>query len=627
MSWSDIGGASISLYQYRFKNSSSDKGEYSPWIDVPRSHKAVTEHTITGLELYIPYDIIYRACSLTLCGDTKVAWFVPACPRQCLVKLDLDHPVLVGVVLPAPGLWFLDDDGSVHEGAIEALAAARITLGCGHNLFCPAEEVTRGQFAALLARAFPGLVPDDAHDYFGDDDGSVHEAAVNGLAAAGIVSGCGPRRYCPAQPMTRDQAATMLARALSGLAPPERDHFSDDDGTAHEIAINALAHNGIVSGCGPGRYCPAQPMRRDQAATLLARALDLEPAQPAPIPWRFEPVADGIDGGATDLQAPAGDDRAFLATKQGTILVIADGAPLPEPFLDLTGEVLSAGREQGLLGLAFHPHYRDNRRFYVFYTDPDGHSQIYEYRTDPENPNRADASTARRIITIEQDRVVHMGGQLQFGADGYLYISVGDDNHPHNAQDPKTALGSILRIDIDNRDPYAIPADNPFADGQEGLPEVWAYGLRNPWRFSFDGPNIYIADVGSANREEINIADASKSGTNYGWAAMEGTFCHHNCAGMFTPQIEYNHDDGLAVIGGYAYRGTAIGEMTGRYFYSDGTGRWIRTFLYNDDGQVTEHYDWSPAIENIGQVWSFGKDGHGELYALTDNAVYKIVPR
>ena len=488
--------------------------------------------------------------------------------------------------------------------------------------------MTRGQFATLLTRAFPGLVPDDADDYFGDDDGSVHEAAANGLAAAGIVSGCGPRRYCPAQPMRRDQAATMLARALVGLAPPERDHFSDDDGTAHEIAINALAHNGIVSGCGPRRYCPAQPMRRDQAATMLARALGLEPTQPEPSPWRLEPVADGIDGGLTDLQAPAGDDRAFLATKQGAIRIIADGALSPEPLLDLTGKVNSETVEEGLLGLAFHPHYATNHKFYVFYTDLDGHSQIYEYRTNPANPNRADASTARHIITIEQDRPLHMGGQLQFSADGYLYIAVGDDDRPHNAQDPTTALGTILRIDIDDRGPYAIPADNPFADGRQGLPEVWAYGLRNPWRFSFDGPNIYIADVGNRNREEINIADASKSAINYGWPTMYGTSCpyYSNCAGMFTPQIEYHHNDGYAVIGGYVYRGAAIGEMTGRYFYSDITGRWIRTFAYQD-GQITEHYHWPQTIEDLGQVWSFGKDGHGELYVLTNNAVYKIVPR
>lgn len=511
-----------------------------------------------------------------------------------------------------------------------------VARGCRYDLYCPDEEVTRGQFATLLARAFPGLVPDDADDFFGDDDGSVHEAAVNGLAAAGIASGCGPGRYCPAEPMTRAQMATLLARALPGLASPDRDHFPDDDGTVHEVAINALAENGIVSGCGPGRYCPDDPMRRDQAATLLARALDLKPTQPEPSPWRLEPVADGIDSSPTDLQAPDGDDRLFLVTKQGTILIIANGALLTEPFLDLTSEVMSAGGEQGLLGMAFHPHYATNHKFYVFYTDLEGHNQVYEYRTDPGDPNRADPSTVRHIITFHQTSLLHNGGQLQFGADGYLYIAVGDDNAIAVLTteqgstlriDPRTSLGTILRIDVDNSEPYSIPADNPFADGQERLPEVWAYGLRNPWRFSFDGPHIYIADVGGVRWEEINIADVSRGGINYGWPAMEGSRCRQpNCAG-FTPQIEYDHGQGLAVIGGYVYRGTAIGEMVGRYFYSDYTGAWIRTFLYNNDGQVTEHYDWSSAVENLGPVQSFGKDGHGELYVLTDNAVYKIVPR
>ena len=633
LSWSGPSDASITHYQYRFR-SVSNFG-YGPWIDVPLSYEATTINTITDLKTGTTYNIRYRACNPTRCGVDKTVRARACNAGECkAVELHIETPVHVSAVSPPPGLWFLDDDGSVHEGAIEALAAAGVARGCRYNLYCPTEYMTRGQFATLLTRAFPGLAPDDADDYFGDDDGSVHETAVNGLAAAGITTGCGPGRYCPAEPMTRAQMATMLARALPGLAPPERDHFSDDDGTTHEIAINTLAHNGIGSGCGPGQYCPADPMRRDQAAALLARALDLEPTQPAPIPWRLEPVADDINGGPTDLQAPAGDDRAFLVTKQGTILVIADGAILPEPFLDLTSKVLykpqSPNSEEGLLGLAFHPHYDTNRRFYVFYIDLDGQSQIYEYRTSPANPNRADPSTARHIITIQLDDhsyMGHAGGQLQFGANGYMYIAVGDNRINDDSQNPQTARGTILRIDIDKGDSYSIPTDNPFADGQHGLSEVWAYGLRNPWRFSFDGPNIYIADVGSDHREEINIADISKSGINYGWPAMEGTYClSSNCIGLFTPQIEYDHNDGLAVIGGYVYRGTAIGEMTGRYFYSDFTGRWIRTFAYQD-GQITEHYDWHQVIEDLGRVWSFGKDGHGELYVLTSNAVYKIVPR
>ena len=490
--------------------------------------------------------------------------------------------------------------------------------------------MTRGQFASLLARAFPHLAPDDAKDRFGDDDGSVHETAINALAAAGIADGCAPRSFCPADPIRRDQMATMLARALSGPGPDDSvDYFGDDDGSVHETAINALAAAGIADGCAPRSFCPADPIRRDHTATMLARALGLEPAPIEPAPWKLELVADGINGGSTDLQAPTGDDRAFVTTKQGEILIIADGAVSPEPFLDLTLEVQSGGVEQGLLGLAFHPHYAANGELYVFYTGLDGHSHLYQYQTDPQNPNRADPATGRRIITIEQEKILHKGGQLQFGSDGYLYIAIGDDGRSENGQNPQTLLGTILRIDVDNGDPYAIPADNPYADGQDGRPEIWAHGLRNPWRFSFDGPHIYIADVGYRLMEEINIADASEGGINYGWPTLEGVRCHtplRNCdtAGLFNPQIEYSHSEGIAVIGGYVYRGDAIGEMTGHYFYSDFTGGWIRTFAY-DNGQIAQHRQWNQP--DLGLVYSFGTDSRGELYLLTETAIHKIVPR
>ena len=537
-----------------------------------------------------------------------------------------------GVADP-PGYRFSDDDGSVHEGAIEAIAAAGITLGCGDGLYCPGREVTRAQFASLLDRAL-GLA-DTARDFFSDDDDSMHEGAVNRLAAAGIATGCGPRRFCPGDPLTRAQMATLLVRALPDLAPATRDFFSDDAGSVHEGAINALAHNGVAAGCGLRRFCPLEPVRRDQMASFLTRALDLAPTRP---PWRLELVIDRITGGTTDLQAPAGDDRLFLTTRNGLIRIIDNGAFRPEPFLDLTAEVLTAGgSERGLLGLAFHPDYAANGRFYVFHSDLDGHSQVYEYRTDSEDPDRADPSTARRIITFEQRPTspTHKGGQLQFGADGYLYIAVGDgggvgDPFGHG-QNPGTELGTIVRIDVDRGDPYAIPADNPFADGRGGLPEVWAYGLRNPWRFSFDGSHIYIADVGDVTREEVNVADASVGGINYGWNLMEGGGCHPSApdcdpAGLFIPQVDYPREDGVSVIGGYVYRGAAIPEMAGRYFYADFSGGWIRTFLY-EDGEVTEHYDWSRAVDLTRYVWSFGRDGHGELYVLARWSVHKIVPR
>ena len=617
LSWSDPGDASITGYQYRLRKTFSTQG-YGPWTPIPGSEASTTEYIIPRLDIDTLYNVRLRACNVAGCGGSRVFFRV-------LVLGPPDPSPL----WPGSGFWFSDDDGSVNEAAIEALAAAGVTRGCRPGFYCPTEDVTRGQFASLLARAFPHLAPTDAKDRFGDDDGSVHEAAINALAAAGIADGCAPRSFCPADPIRRDQMATMLARALPGPGPTDaKDYFSDDDGSVHEAAINALAAAGIADGCGPGRFCPADPIRRDHTAAMLARALGLEPAPIEPAPWKLELVADDIHGRPTDLQAPTGDDRAFVTTKQGEILIIADGAVSPEPFLDLTHKVRTPV-EQGLLGLAFHPDYAANGEFYVFFSGLDGHSHLYQYQADPQNPNRADPATARRIITIEQEKVAHQGGQLQFGPDGYLYIAVGDDHSDENGQNTRTLLGTIMRIDVDNGDPYAIPADNPYADGQDGRPEIWAYGLRNPWRFSFDGPHIYIADVGSYLLEEINIADASTGGINYGWDIFEGAVCRHppqNCdtAGLFNPQIEYPRRDVIAVIGGYVYRGDAIGEMTGHYFYSDHIGRWIRTLAYQN-GRITQHRQWPQP--DLGRVHSFGTDGYGELYLLTENAIHKIVPR
>lgn len=624
LSWSDSGDSSIIGYQYKLRQPDFQK-EYGPWIDIPGSGATTTDYTISDLIVDRYYNVRLRAGNAAGWSDEAVIYRVRASRTLQGFTSDFGHH--------SPGTWFLDDDDNMHEGAIEALAAAGVTRGCRENYYCPAEEVTRGQFASLLVRAFPDLVPDNAEDFFDDDTASAHQGTINRLASVEMAVGCEPRRFCPDESLTRAQMTTPLARALPGLAPATRDHFQDDDAHAHEAAINVLAQNGVVSGCGPGRFCPDDPVRRDQMATLLTQVLGIETSQPPPTPWRLELVVGGITNlgdGPTDLQAPTGDDRLFLTTRDGTIRIIADGNLLPEPFLDLTRKVLSRESiEQGLLGLAFHPDYAANHKFYVFYTDLNGRNQVYEYQTDSGDPNRANPSTARHIITLDQGSGWHNGGQLQFGADGYLYISVGDGEDQRASQNPHTKLGTIVRIDIDNGEPYSIPSDNPFADGRRGLPEVWAYGLRNAWRFSFDGPHIYIADVGGGLREEVNVADASQGGINYGWPIMEGDNCSTpsrcDTAGLFIPQVSYARTQGIAVIGGYVYRGAAIPEMTGRYFYSDYT-RWIRTFVYN--GEITQHYDWTRAINRPDTpVYSFGVDGHGELYLLTFRDVYKIVPR
>ena len=545
-----------------------------------------------------------------------------------------------GVQYPGPGGTFSDDDGNVHEENIEAIVAAGITRGCdaGEDLFCPRDEITRAQFASFLDRALD--LPETDRDYFEDDEGSEHESAINRIAAAGVTAGCPTGGYCPGMSLTRGQMATLLARAISGLSPASEDYFPDDAGSVHEGNINVMAENGITQGCRPEIYCPHDAVRRDAMASFLARALGLDPARPPETsPWRLEAVVGGIDGGTTDLQAPPGDDRLFLVTKDGRIRIIRDGGLLPEPFLDISDGVLDEESEQGMLGLAFHPAFDWNRKFYVFYTDTEGHSQVYQYQADATDPDRADPSSALHIITFEQRPTspTHKAGQMQFGPFGHLYIAVGDgggatDPFEHG-QNPQTALGTIVRIDVevdpDLGLPYEIPLDNPFADGVEGLPEVWAYGLRNPWRFSFDGPYMYIADVGRIGWEEVNIAPASVGGINYGWDVMEGRHCHEppqdcDMSGFFAPQVEYPRDVGRAVIGGYVYRGAAIPEMVGRYFYADFIGGWIRTFVY--DGQVSEHYDWSRAVEIPRFVWSFGVDGHGEMYLLDRWSVWKIVP-
>ncbi len=370
-------------------------------------------------------------------------------------------------------------------------------------------------------------------------------------------------------------------------------------------------------------------------ASLLSRALEIDPLPLRPVPWRLELMMRYLRGGNTDLQAPAGDDRLFLVTRDGLIRIIDSGSLLSEPFLDIRDEVRTL-REEGLLGLSFHPDYDTNRKFYIFYTDTEGDSQVYEYQTSDTDPNLADTATARHIITFEQKEEVyiHKAGQLQFGDDGYLYIAVGDGNTKgdpnEDGENPHTELGTIIRIDVNSGDPYSIPSDNPFADGESGLPEVWAYGLRNPWRFSFDNGNIYIADVGRYSWEEVNISDASAGGINYGWDIIEGSYCHEpkkecDTTGLFLPQVEYSHDEGVSVIGGYVYRGSAIPEMEGRYFYADFSTSLIRTFKYKN-GNVTEHYDWSRSVERPAPLYSFGIDGHGELYILGGWSLWKVVP-
>jgi glucose/arabinose dehydrogenase len=360
---------------------------------------------------------------------------------------------------------------------------------------------------------------------------------------------------------------------------------------------------------------------------------------------RLDQIFDGFRQPVA-LAAPPGDDRLFVVQRVGVIRILDESRQMVDPaFLDLTDQVLAGGIEQGMLGLAFHPDYAENGRFFVYYTDKGGNRQLSEFTVSDGNPNEALASSEKVVFEYEQPPdhtdIRHYAGNVLFGPDGYLWVSMGDGaDSRQQAQDPNTPYGTIVRIDVDSGDPYGIPPDNPFVGGG-GLADVWAYGLRNPWRFAIDPVErmIYIADVGHADQEEINVVPLDEGGGyNFGWSDMEGTRCFHlqGCdpGDYVSPVYIYRHaapeDEpdavvGLSITGGFVYRGDEIPEIQGTYFYSDWVSQWIRAFVFVD-GQVTEHEDWTSRLGGpVGSITSFGLDGQGELYVTTyEGGVYKF---
>lgn len=382
------------------------------------------------------------------------------------------------------------------------------------------------------------------------------------------------------------------------------------------------------------------PLRPVTAALLLACPACGDPASPPggdpgsdvpPQSLRLVEVASGLSSPLL-LTAPPGDPRLFVVEQVGRIRVVRDGSLVAAPFLDLRDRVASGG-ERGLLGLAFHPRYAQNGRFYVNYTDPGGTTRIVRFRVDPGNPDRGDPGSGEVILSIPQPFSNHNGGHLAFAPDGMLWIGMGDGGSggdPQNhSQNPGTLLGAMLRIDVDRGNPYAIPPDNPFAAGG-GRPEVWALGLRNPWRWAFDRVEglVYIADVGQNRWEEVNVAPIGEGGINYGWRVMEGPACFQpaagcNQAGLRLPVVSYGHGEGCSVTGGFVYRGSAIPGLRGHYLYGDYCRGWVRSFRHVG-GTAAQAREW---FTGLGQILSFGEDAAGELYVLTgDGRVRRIEP-
>lgn len=347
----------------------------------------------------------------------------------------------------------------------------------------------------------------------------------------------------------------------------------------------------------------------------------------------LQPVVSGLEFPLA-LTAPAGDPRLFIVEKGGRIRVVKSGQLLATPFLDIRAKV-SGGGEQGLLGLAFHPRYATNGVFVVNYTDPDGDTRIATYKVSA-NADVANPASETIVLAYDQPFSNHNGGHVAFGPDGMLYSASGDGGSAGdpqgNGQDRNDLLGSLIRLEIRDDGSAAIPADNPFVGMAGARGELWDWGLRNPWRFAFDRTtgDLYIADVGQGQREEINVATAASGrgkGLNYGWARYEGTRCYAvtcSAQGVTMPVLEYTHDDGCSVTGGYVYRGTAIAGLQGTYFYSDYCNGWVRSFRYVG-GNVTEKTEWS-TLKPGGAIPSYGEDAAGELYIMNSNGgIWRIV--
>ena len=357
----------------------------------------------------------------------------------------------------------------------------------------------------------------------------------------------------------------------------------------------------VFAGCGDSGGPPATADTSDAFTPATGLAL--------------EEVAHGLDDPLYAI-APPGDPRLFVVEQGGKVRILEGGKLLPRPYLDLSAKTRSGG-ERGLLSIAFHPLYARNGFVFVNYTDTRGDTRIERYKVTAD-PNVVDPASARLVLRVEQPYSNHNGGHVLFGPDGRLYVGMGDGGSggdPHdNGQDPRALLGKLLRIDVDAADPRA---------------EIWALGLRNPWRFAFDPPSglLFIADVGQNRWEEIDVAPLARAGLNYGWNVREGKHdfkpAGRSSGGMVSPLVEYSHDDGCSITGGFVYRGRAMPELAGTYFFSDYCTGWIRSFRVSG-GRATERRQWQGV--KAGNVTSFGFDSAGELYVTNgDGKLLKLV--
>ena len=343
---------------------------------------------------------------------------------------------------------------------------------------------------------------------------------------------------------------------------------------------------------------------------------------PDPSPYQWQPIVSGLVRPVDVQNAGDGSGRLFIIEKVGRIRVFKNGQLFETPFLDITDRIGSSGNEQGLLGLAFHPHYAENGRFFVNYTDKNGNTVIARFQA---SADIADPNSEVDLLHVYQPFPNHNGGVLTFGPDGYLYAGLGDggsaDDPFGNGQNKAVLLGKILRLDVDSAQPYALPSDNPFGD------EIWAYGLRNPWRISFDKAtgDLYIADVGQDIWEEVDYVPAGEpGGLNFGWNYREGQHPFRGSPStsdhLTYPVAEYSHNEGrCSVTGGYVYRG-AMAEWQGIYFYGDYCTGMVWGLVKSENGFKSQSL-----FETGVTITSFGQDESGEVYLASDNGSVYIL--
>jgi len=481
------------------------------------------------------------------------------------------------------------------------------------------------------------------------------------LAAGGLIGlACGSDSRTPGvveneNPLNPGPESPNGAGGTGATTPGET------PGSAGTAPVAAAGSEGQPVGAplNPGDETPPgeQPGEEPPVTTPPGPGLapNCDPPEGNPPALALELVADGLDQPLFVTGTPGDDTRLFVVEKGGNVRVLVNGELQAQPFISISGNVTNQG-ERGLLGLAFHPEYANNGLFYLHFSSAqnDGDGVIAEFAVDPNNRSVANVGSRRDVLVFADDpEANHNGGDITFGPDGFLYIGMGDggggnDNHGQagNGQNLQTLLGKMLRIDVDGREvnnAYSIPANNFAAQtGQNALPEIWASGLRNPWRFSFDActQDLYIGDVGQNTLEEIDfLPAATPAGTNFGWRIMEGPNCRPNdavCpqtdrAALTDPVDSYPRTVGTSVTGGYVYRGSAVPGLRGRYIYADYNSARFFTFRV-DGGQLAERQEVSDQLRPaggamFGGISSFGRDNAGEVYvaAFTPGAIYRIV--